>query len=147
MPTIYWEKLIRLDYWFEGIGGRVSITPPVEYGSWFFWFFISFFTAVFSIGVLIRVSQGFLHKNYPLQPKLNFWGNSVIWIGFWGLTWFLVRQLSVGFLGARFWLLVLGIWFLVILYLALRYLFSKYKFEKSYFDKYKTLPPGVGGLG
>lgn len=147
MLDIDWSKLIRIDYWLEGVAGGFSVTPPVEEGSAFFWTYLYLFIAFFSFGVVVRVLKSFMDLNHPLQPRLSFWGNSIIWISFWALVWFLLRQLSIGFLGARFWLLILFTWALVIKYFAIRYFITKYRIEKLYFEKYRSCPPGISPIG
>lgn len=138
---ISWDKLLKLEYWFEGIAGGISITTPLEEGGKFFWFFLWFFVVIFALGVFIRISQSFLDINHPLQLKLPNWGNNVIWISIWGTIWFLCRQLGVGFLGARFWLIVLGIWFLILLYFVIKYFIQNFKYEIMYFQKTKAALP------
>lgn len=141
MPSIDWEKLAKLEYWFEGIAGGISITTPIKEGSYFFWFFLWSFVIVFALGVVIKTIGSFLDTNHPLQLKLPFWGNSVIWISIWGVIWFLCRQLSVGFLGARFWLIVLAIWALVLLYFVGKYFIQNFKYELLYFQNTKKALP------
>lgn len=138
MPKINWESFTKLEYWFSGIAGDLSSTPVIEKGSYFFWFFLAIFTAIFSIGVIMKVCTSFLKEDHPLNSKLNFWGDNVIWIGVLGNTWFLVRQLSVGFLGARFWVVVLAIWALILLYFIARYYIYFFKIEYLYFQKNGT---------
>jgi len=141
MPQISWDKLLKLEYWFEGIAGGISITTPLIENSFFYWFFLWFFVVVFAFAIALKALQGFLDTNHPLQLKIPFWSNSVIWISIWGVIWFLCRQLSVGFLGARFWLIVLGIWFLVLLYFVVKYFIQNYKYELLYFQKtHQRLP-------
>jgi hypothetical protein len=140
MVSIDWSKLTRLDYWFEGVGGASSITPPIEQGSWFFWFFLSIFTAIFSFGVILKLAKSFLNENHPLQQRLSFWGSNIIAIGFTGVFWFLLRQLSVGLLGARFWLPLFLLWMLVIVYFAVRYFVSYFNIEMAYYKKFGALP-------
>lgn len=141
MSAIAWDKLTKLEYWFEGIAGGISITTPMQEGSFAYWFFLWFFVALFTFGVLIRALQSFLDTKHPLQLKLPFWGNSVIWISIWGIIWFLCRQLSVGLLGARFWLVVLGIWFLVLLYFVAKYFIQNFRYELLYFKNTKQALP------
>jgi len=135
MPSINWENFAKLEYWFQGIAGESAVTPPLEKGSWFFWFFIWLFTAFFVLGIGFKLIPTFAHSQNPLSPKLNFWGNNLLWMGILGAGWLSVRQLSVGFLGARFWLVVGLIWFLVILSFAIRYFVNFYHFELVYFKK------------
>jgi hypothetical protein len=133
LQQIDWSKLGRLEYWFEGIAGSVSITAPVEYKSSFFWWFLWIFTLIFSFGVSALLARSFIHKDHPLQSKLSFWGNSVLSVGVLGAIWFMLRQLSVGFLGARFWLLIFLVWAFVLIFLVVRYFVKSFGIEYLYF--------------
>jgi hypothetical protein len=135
--NIDWSKLANLEYWLEGVAGKTSITPVIEKNSSFFWFFLYLFSAFFVVGVVMRVAQAFLHSSHPLQSKLPVWGNNFAWMGVLGLLWFLLRQLSVGFLGARFWLLIGLVWFIAVLYLIARYFINFFPLEYNYFKKNK----------
>jgi hypothetical protein len=140
MVNIDWTKLSKLEYWFEGVGGSSSITPPIEQGSWFFWFFLSFFTIIFGLGILIKLYKSFIGENHPLQNRLDLWGSNIIGIGSAGIAWVLLRQLSIGLLGARFWLFALLIWGLVILYFTVRYFILYFRIELAYYNKFGSLP-------
>jgi len=135
MPEIDWNKLKTLEYWLAGFAGNTAITPTLEMYSFFFWTFISIFSIVFSIGVGFKVSTAYFDPNNPLVGKFNIFGNNLIWVGIMGMSWFLFRQIQVGFLGARFWLLVLGIWVVGLGVYAGRYFALYYKFENLYFQK------------
>jgi hypothetical protein len=102
----------------------------------FFWFFLYLFSSLALFGFILRLIQAFLNDNHPLQIKLPIWGNNFIWMGVLGLGWFTLRQLSIGFFGARFWLLFGLIWFLTIIFLILKYYFIFYKLEIAYFKKH-----------
>jgi hypothetical protein len=56
-------------------------------------------------------------------------------MGILGLGWFLLRQLSVGFLGARFWLAIGGAWFVVFTYFVIRYFVIFYRLEILYYKQ------------
>lgn len=138
LPEIHWQKLLQIQYWLEGYVGGVDsapITPPNNPEHFFFWFWLNVFSIVFSLGVVLRVLQAFLHERHPLQKKLPFWGNNAMWIGTLGLLWFFSRQTETSFLGIRIWLIVFFIWGLVIFFLALRYLTKYYPFEINYFKR------------
>ncbi|MEI6728954.1 MAG: hypothetical protein WCK98_04900 [bacterium] len=138
MPQIHWESFTKLEYWFSGIAGDLSSTPVIDKGTYFFWFFLSVFTVIFTIGVLLKIVSSYLSQEHPLNLKFNFWGDNIIWIGVLGDVWFLVRQLSVGFLGARFWVILLAIWGLVLFYFIARYFLYFFKIEYLYFQKNGT---------
>lgn len=137
-PTIEWSQLVSLEYWLEGIaGGSVSATPPNEPDSFFFWFWLNVFSVVLISGVVARIAQAFLHDKHPFQSKLPFWGNNLIWMGVLGLSWFLMRQIEVGFLGARIWVLAILVWAIVIALMSLRYFMTFYPIEREYFKAIK----------
>jgi hypothetical protein len=135
MQNISWSKLGEITYWLEGVAGSTSITPVVEKNSFYFWTFLYTFSAVLILGIVLRVSQAFLHANHPFQSKFPLWGNNFMWMGILGLTWFTLRQVSVGFLGARFWLIIGFVWLLFILYFIIRYFVIFWPLEISYFKK------------
>jgi len=135
MNTIDWSKFVDIKYWLDGVAGNTSITPVIERGSLFFWFFLYLFSSLLILGIALRLVQAFLHTNHPLQNKLPFWGNNFTWMGILGLTWFTLRQLNTAFLGARFWLIVGIVWFSIIIYFIIRYFIVFYKLEYSYFKK------------
>ncbi len=133
--NIDWDKFKSLDYWLAGISGNIAITPIIEKNSQFFWFFLWLFAILFSIGVLMKISTLFLHINHPLNSKLNIWGDNILWIGIVGDGWFLLRQLGVGFLGARLWLLPMVLWFLILFFFIIRYFWLYFYLEYLYFKK------------
>lgn len=136
MPQIDWNKLVSLEYWLEGIaGGAISSTPVNEANSFFFYFWLNLFSWIFIIGIVIRFSQAFLHDKHPFQNKLPFWGNNAIWFGILGLFWFVSRQIEIGFLGSRLWILSFVIWGLVILGLSIRYFIVFFPIEWAYYKK------------
>lgn len=139
MGKVDWSKLVELEYWLEGVAGTSSVTPAVEKDSFFFWLFVSFFTFLFGSGVVMLTSQKFLDDKHPLSPQLSIWGNNVLWMGILGMLWFLLRQIEVGFLGARIWLIVGFIWALVLFYLAIRYFVSYFPLEYAFFKKNKKI--------
>ncbi len=138
MSQIDWSKLIRLDYWFEGVAGNTSITPPLEIYSFHYWFFLWFYSIVFSLGVVIKVIISYMHIENPVRLKLDLLGNNFIWVGIVGSSWFILRQIRIGFLGARFWNLLIIIWIAGLSIYLIRYYILYFKFEYLYF-KNKTL--------
>lgn len=139
MQQIDWSKFGSLQYWTEGIAGNTAVTPVVERDSLFFWFFTVLFTVLFSKGVLLITATTFLDYKNPLVPKLSLWGNNYLWMGILGLLWFLLRQIEVGFLGSRIWLLVGLVWFLVVLGMIIRYFVAYFPLEWAYYRKNQQL--------
>jgi hypothetical protein len=135
MFKIDWAKLIDLKYWLEGVAGSSSLTPVIDKSSHFFWFFLYLFSGFLVLGIALRLVQAFIHNDHPFQRQLPFFGNNFIWMGILGLLWFTLRETSVGFLGARIWLLVGMTWFLVVLYFLIRYFVLFYPLEINYFKK------------
>lgn len=133
LQQIDWNRFLDLAYWLEGIAGSTASLSPIETGSFFFWFFLYLFSTLLIAGVSLRVSQAFLHQNHPLQKHLPFWGNNLIWMGIAGMAWFLMRQLNVSILGARFLFPFGAIWFLAIAYLAVNYFWKFYPMEILHF--------------
>ncbi len=139
MSQVDWSKLGDIKYWLEGIAGGVSITPVIEKGSFFFWFFLYLFSILLFLGIALRVAQAFLHPNHPFQNKFPFWGNNFIWMGLLGFFWFTLREVSVAFLGARIWLLVGLVWFLTIIAFIIRYFIVFFPLENQFYIKtYKS---------
>jgi hypothetical protein len=134
-PEIDWNKLIDIQYWFEGIVGSTATTPPVENLSFFYWFFISIFSVIIILSVVGRVVISYLPIEHPLHDKMDTWTNNTAWIGTLGIVWFLSRQVNVGLLGSRFWLLVFAAWFLILGYFVLKYLLTLYPIEKIYYQE------------
>ncbi|MEM1312763.1 MAG: hypothetical protein AAGF07_04865 [Patescibacteria group bacterium] len=135
MNNIDWAKLIDLQYWLEGVAGASSMTPVMGRDSFFFWFFLYLFSSFLTLGVLLRLYQAFIRSDHPFQKQLPFFGNNFMWMGVLGLLWFTLRETSVGFLGARIWLLVGLLWFLVITILLVRYFAIFYRLEINYYNR------------
>ena len=135
MPEIDWTKLISLEYWLEGVAGNQSITPVLERYSFFFWSFLAVFSFVFMLGVIFKLVTFYLHFENPLKEKFSIISANLIWLSIIGDFWFLFRQFNVGFLGARFWLLVLLLWFLIFAGYLIRYFLVYFKFEYLYFKQ------------
>jgi hypothetical protein len=136
MPQIDWNKFGQLSYWLEGVAGTTAVTPVNDRNEFFFWFFLYLFASLLVGGVALRVLQAFLNPLHPFQKKFPFWGDTLIWMGILGFSWFLLRQLSVGFLGARFWLLIGGVWGAIFLYFVIRYFVLFYQLEIAYYRKH-----------
>lgn len=142
MPTIDWSKLLTFDYWLEGLQakqGSSIVTPVIAQTSWFFWFYIWLFAGLIIAGILMKLSQVFLNKKFPMQDQIPMWSNNLIWIGVLGVTWFMARQLSVAFIGARFWIIIGFVWFLVVLGFAIRYFIRFFPLEMKYYQNHKKL--------
>lgn len=133
MSQVNWKKLLDAKYWLEGIAGSTSITPIIEKGSFAYWFFLYFFSSLLIFGIVLRISQAFIHEQHPFQNKFPVWANNFIWMGILGLLWFTLRQLSIGFLGTRLWLLFGCLWMGVLLYFILKYFIYFYSLEITYF--------------
>jgi flagellar biosynthesis protein FliR len=135
MSKIDLKKLFDANYWLEGIAGSVSVTPVIEKGSFSYWFFIYLFSYFAIFGIILRVSQAFIHEQHPFQKHFPVWGNNFIWMGILGLVWFTARQLSIGFLGSRLWLIFGIFWVFILLYFIISYFIRFYNLEISYFRK------------
>lgn len=135
---IDWMKLLDYKYWFQGFintTGSLFVTPAVQKDSIFYWGFIIAFSAIIITGILSKTFQLFLNKNHPLQFRIPFFGDNLMWIGIVGLSWFVLRQIEVAFLGMRIWLIPIGLWLVSILAISIKYLFNFYKLELRYFKK------------
>jgi hypothetical protein len=135
MNTIDWKKLVNLQYWFEGVAGDTSITPTIQKNTFFFWFFLTIFSIIFTVGITLKIAQLFMHPLNPLTKKFSILSSNLISMGITGIIWFCLRQLSVGFLGARFWLLIIGAWAGGLAFWLGKYFSYAYKFESLYFQK------------
>ncbi len=137
--NIDWSKVTDLKYWLEGIAGGVSATPALVTNGFFYNLFLYLFTSFFVLGVCMKVSQAFLNDQHPLQKKFPTWSDNFIWMGILGLTWFVLRNIQVGFLGARVWIFVGFIWFAVLMYFIIKYFIQNWNIEYTYF-KNKVFP-------
>jgi hypothetical protein len=143
LTKINWLRFLDYNYWLEGIKngtGSLFVTPAVKTNSDFYWFFIIFFCVLAIIGILSRFLQLFLNKNHPLQVRIPFFANNITWLGVVGIGWFILRQIEVAFLGARFWLIFLLAWGLAIVYISVKYMLNFYKLELAYFKKTGSSP-------
>ena len=141
MPSIDWSKLLTLNYWLEGLQatqGSSIVTPVIAQTSWFFWFYVWFFSGLIIVGILMRLATVLMDTKAPTHDQLPMWSNNIIWMGVLGVSWFTARQLSVAFIGARFWLIIGLIWFLVIAYLAARYFIKFFPLELKYYRSHKS---------
>ena len=135
MNQVDWSNFLEIQYWVEGIAGSTSVTPVVEVGSIFFNFFVTLFTVLFGLGLVLLTATKFTKEKNPLDNKLIVWGNNYLWMGLLGLLWFLLRQIEIGFLGSRIWLLVGLVWFIVLCVLQIRYFLIYFPLEWKYFKK------------
>ena len=135
MFDIDWGKLLTFNYWFEGLSGQSAITPEIDSSSPYFWFFLWLFSLTTTIGVLGMLSTAFAHPENPLKSRISMWSINLFWMGVLGSFWFLSRQLSIGFIGARFWLLVLLVWLVIVLLFAIKYFLTYFKIEYRYFTQ------------
>ena len=83
----------------------------------------------------MMVLESFLHLENPLKQRLTSWGANIVAMGYMGIFWFLMRQLRVFLLGARFWLLILLVWFLILLYFVVKYFILYFQIEYLYFKQ------------
>jgi hypothetical protein len=133
---IDFEKLLKPDFWLDGIAGRytVSTTPISENG--FRNFFLALFATFFVVAIALRLYKIFLPKQHPLQSKISFLTVNMIWMSILGICWWLFNQWGpLVFIGSKFWLLIGLVWFLVIFYLAIKYLLTDFRLEIRYYRK------------
>lgn len=137
-PNINWSRFLDYSYWFEGATqgpGSLNVTPVIERDTFFFWFFIVSFSLFIVVAVLLFILQVFLHNNHPLKDKLPFVASNLAWMGVLGFGWFAMRQISVTFLGARYWLLIGLVWIIFLVFLIGRYFWKYFPLEWAYFKK------------
>lgn len=133
MLNIDWSKISDAKYWLEGVAGGVSATPPLVENGFFFNLFLYLFTSLFVLGICLKISQAFLNDQHPLQTKFPIWSDNFIWMGILGLLWFVLRNIQVGFLGARIWIFAGFIWFAILAYFIVKYFILNWKIEYNYF--------------
>lgn len=133
LPKIDWNRLISLEYWMEGFVGGSASTPINSQGDFFFWFWLYIFTGLFVLGFVINTALSFAPPELPFKKNAPFWANNIIWMGVLGVVWFLSRQLEIGLLGARFWILIGLVWAGLILIRVIRYLFWFFPLEFAYY--------------
>ena len=139
MSSIDLSKIFTLKYWLEGTtaGPDVNIIP-VASGSFFYYFYISFFCGLIILAICISLYKLLTHKDNPIQNNLSFLSQNLCWQGILGLTWFLFRQVNISFLSARLWLLFGFAWLLVTIIWFIRYMIIYYPLEIAYFKKQKN---------
>jgi hypothetical protein len=130
-----WSKFIKIEYWLEGIAGSTSITPTISMDSPFLWYYLFIFSITFTFGVLLKLVTVFLHTENPISKKSSFLGSNLIWIAVIGVLWLILRQINVGFLGARLWLLFMVLWMIGVFTYLIRYFLLYFKYEYLYFQK------------
>jgi magnesium-transporting ATPase (P-type) len=133
LKEINWTELIKPEYWIEGFAGGSASTPINSQANVFFWFWLIVFSVLFTIGVVINTFFSFAPEELPFKKNAPFWANNLIWMGILGVGWFLARQLEIGLLGARFWLLIGLFWAFLISIRVVRYLFWYFPLELAYF--------------
>lgn len=140
MPNIDFSKLASLKYWLEGTTAGVDVNIiPVEFGSFFYYFYVSIFSGLIILAILLIIYRLYISQDHPLQSKLDFLSQNLIWMGILGSLWFLARQVEISFVSARLWLIFGFIWFLAVMFWFLRYYFWYYPLELSFYKKSKEL--------
>jgi hypothetical protein len=137
-PNINWAQLADVNYWLEGLQtkqGSVLTATPISKDDPIFWWIISFFFGLITLALLLRILQLFLHTKHPLHTRIPFWSNNFLWMGIVGFGWFLARELSVAFFGARIWLWIGIIWSAAIVGFIINYFARFWKLEMNYFNK------------
>jgi hypothetical protein len=139
MPNVDFSKIATLKYWLEGTtaGADVNILP-VEFNSFYYYFYISVFSGFLILAIGIMVYKLFLPSAHPLQNKIGFLSQNLVWMGILGVGWFLARQTSISFLSARLWLIFGFIWLLAVLFWFFRYLITFYPLELAFYKKQKS---------
>lgn len=138
MFSIDWSTYMDPTYWFEGIitkPGSVLKTSTIEVNSGTYWFFINLFAISIIVGILLKLFTSFINPDNPLAKKTPIFADNIIWMGILGYVWFLSNQLTIAFLGARFWILLIGCWFLVLLFFTIKYLIRFFPLEMRYYKK------------
>lgn len=128
--------MTKPDFWLEGIAGQntVGSLPLSENG--FRNFFLILFASFVMGGIALKLIKIFLPLEHPLQSKISFWTNNLIWMGVLGLFWWLFNQWGpLLFIGSKFWLLVGLVWTLGLLYLVIKYFIADYRLELAYFRR------------
>jgi hypothetical protein len=133
MLNIDWSRFIDPKYWLEGIAGGISQTPALTRDGFFFSFFLYLFSGFFVLAIIMKVVQAFLHDQNPLQSKFPTWSDNFLWMGILGLLWFILRNIQVGFLGSRVWILIGLVWFLILAYFIIKYFVINWRMEYKYF--------------
>lgn len=140
LNSINWNNFINPKYWLEGISGGAGsalVTPVLPINSQFYWFFLYLFSGLIISACFLQLVKIFLNPNNPIVPRLPFIINNYTWMGIIGFFWFISRQLSIAFLGGRFWLLLLLFWGLFIGFFTLKYMLKFYPMEMKYYRQSK----------
>jgi len=137
--NIDWSRIIKPDFWLEGIAGQNLISQPISENG-----FRNLFLLIFSIfligGILLRLIKVFIPIQHPLQPKLNLWTGNFIWMGILGILWWLFNQWGpLLFIGSKLWLIFGLVWFLATIYFILKYFITDFRLELIYFKKKYTV--------
>ena len=133
--TIDWSRILKPDFWLEGIAGQNLVSSPLSENGFRNLFLLIF--AVFLIGgILFRLIKIFLPLQHPLQPRISTWTGNYIWMGILGIMWWLFNQWGpLFFIGSKLWLLVGLVWLLTLKYFILKYFITEYRLEISYYNK------------
>jgi hypothetical protein len=140
LNSINWSQFLNPLYWFEGVistPGSALVTPVLDSSSQFFWFFLTLFTVFINLSIMVKIVRLFLNENHPLKNIIPIYTDNFIWMGILGYMWFISRQLSLALMGARFWLLIGLVWFLVVIFFLLRYLIKFFPLEIKYYNSQK----------
>lgn len=136
-----WSDLIDWKYWLEGfVGpGATMVAPIVSIKSAAFYGFIIPFVLFIIAGLFITIYSQFLPYNHPFHRRRAILVGHLVTLGFLGLFWFLCREISVAYLGGRFWFLIGSLYTLVFaIYMSLYYK-GFYKIELNYYRKHRHL--------
>lgn len=138
MISINWSQFSTFEYWLEGLqnaSGSSYTTSVIAKDSSFFWIFLNGYTLAICLGIILLFVKSLFHSKHPLQAKIPFLANNLIWMGIIGVSWFLCRQLEVWLLGSRVWILANFIWISVLIIVSARYLSQFYPLELNYYRK------------
>jgi hypothetical protein len=120
------SNLIKWEYWLDAFkGDNPTLTSPViSNTSFFFSFFLYFFSAIAIAGFALVIYKHILPKSHPFKKSGSIITGHLITLGLLGLLWFLCRELSIGLVGSRLMLLIGGLY----TFGAITYFFRVYWF-------------------
>ena len=133
--TIDWSKILKPDFWLEGIAGQNLVSQPLSENG-----FRNLFLLIFAVlligGIVFRFFKVFLPIQHPLQPRLSTWTGNYIWMGILGIMWWLFNQWGpLLFIGSKLWLIVGLIWLLTLKYFIIKYFLTEFRLEMAYYKK------------
>lgn len=134
IPPINWSKLTTLEYWLEGIA-NTSEAPYIEYDTYFYWFYLYVFAVLIITGIVWKVALVFVDNAHPIQKRSPFFSSSLIWLGLFGIFWFVMRQINIGIFGARLWLFPMLLYVIFMVYYGIRYYRTRYSIEIQYYKR------------